>query len=468
MRKLKDVVCIFGIGCLSLVCLNTTSLASTGKVTTETVKMRSEPSKTSSVLMLLSLNDKVEVDGNSGDWYKVSANGKKGYIHKDYIKVEGEKVSNTNNITASNNTTVSNTVDNTITSDNLDDKEIEKENVVDNEISTDNNITETETSNEATEKSINEFGEKKVKEDVKVYIVPLINASNIGNLENGKVVNVVQNINGWSYITLDTISGWIRSDKLTEVGNSADKKDEQKEEKKTTEKKVTDNPNNETKKEEKKQENKTSSVSKTGYIAVGTVNLRKEMSTSSQIIANLSLNDKVEIIGEENNWYKVKVNGKQGYVSKKLVSNKKQEATTSRGDLEDRSTANTVSDNSKSANAVVSYAKSFLGSRYVSGGTSPSGFDCSGFTYYVYKNFGVSLNRASSGQASNGKEIDKSNLVAGDLVLFSQGSKKIGHVGIYIGNNQFIHAANARKGVIITSLSDSYYTKNYVTARRVL
>ena len=158
MRKLKDVVCIFGIGCLSLVCLNTTILASTGKVTTETVKMRSEPSKTSSVLMLLSLNDKVEVDGNSGDWYKVSANGKKGYIHKDYIKVEGEKVSNTNNITASNNTTVSNTVDNTITSDNLDDKEIEKENVVDNEISTDNNITETETSNEATEKSINEFG----------------------------------------------------------------------------------------------------------------------------------------------------------------------------------------------------------------------------------------------------------------------------------------------------------------------
>ena len=95
------------------------------------------------------------------------------------------------------------------------------------------------------------------------------------------------------------------------------------------------------------------------------------------------------------------------------------------------------------------------------GGTTPSGFDCSGFTQYVYKQCGVSLNRTSDAQASNGAAVSKSNLQPGDLVIFT------GHVGIYIGNNKFIHAANPSKGVITTSLSDSYYTKTYKTARRI-
>ena len=119
--------------------------------------------------------------------------------------------------------------------------------------------------------------------------------------------------------------------------------------------------------------------------------------------------------------------------------------------------------------AVVEYAKKFLGKKYVSGGSSPeTGFDCSGFTCYVYKHFGYTLNRVSTDQAQNGTKVDKSDLKLGDLVLFSQGSRSIGHVGIYIGNNEFIHAANPQKGVIITSLSNSYYKTNYVTARRIL
>ena len=108
------------------------------------------------------------------------------------------------------------------------------------------------------------------------------------------------------------------------------------------------------------------------------------------------------------------------------------------------------------------FAKKYLGYKYVAGGSSPStGFDCSGFTQYVYKQCGVSLNRTSDAQASNGTAVSKSNLQPGDLVIFT------GHVGIYIGNNKFIHAANPSKGVITTSLSDSYYTKTYKTARRI-
>lgn len=482
MRKLKDVVGIFGIGCLTWVCLHTNSIASTGKVTTETVKLRSKPSTSSSIVLLLSLNDKVEVTEESGEWYKVSANGKTGYVHKNYIKVDGEKDSNkknnTNNTTANttekNNTISNNTSNATNSATNT---SVEENNVTNNEMSTNEvDITSETTEQEKKESTVIENGEKELEADAKVYILPLINVSSIGSIEKGKKVNVTDNINGWSYVASDTINGWIRSDKLVDIKNENDTSKVETKVEEVQEPETETNQNNDAekntttnetvKKEETKKEDKTTNSSKVGYVSVGTANLRKETSTSSQVVANLSLNDKVEILGEENNWYKVKVNGKQGYIAKSLISNKKQTTNTSRGEEVDRNNINNTK--SSNANAVVSYAKNLIGSKYVSGGSTPSGFDCSGFTYYVYKNFGVSLNRASSGQASNGKAVEKSNLLEGDLVLFSQGSKKIGHVGIYIGNNQFIHAANARKGVIVTSLSDSYYTKNYVTARRVL
>ena len=111
---------------------------------------------------------------------------------------------------------------------------------------------------------------------------------------------------------------------------------------------------------------------------------------------------------------------------------------------------------------IVAYAKKFLGCRYVYGTAGPKTFDCSGLTSYVYKHFGYSLSRTSGGQRSNGTKVNKSDLQPGDILCFS------GHVGIYIGGNKFIHAANPRKGVIITSLSESYYVKSYITARRIL
>jgi len=85
----------------------------------------------------------------------------------------------------------------------------------------------------------------------------------------------------------------------------------------------------------------------------------------------------------------------------------------------------------------------------------------------------VKLNRVSSDQATQGIKVAKSNLIPGDLVFFnginsSSGSSKISHVGVYIGGNEFIHAANSKRGVVKDSLSDSYYSKHYVTARRVI
>ena len=100
------------------------------------------------------------------------------------------------------------------------------------------------------------------------------------------------------------------------------------------------------------------------------------------------------------------------------------------------------------------------------GGSSPSGFDCSGFTSYVYKQFGVSLNRTAAGQYSNGTAVSKTQLQPGDLVMF--GKSGINHVGIYIGGGQMVHAANPSRGVTTDTINSGYYANNYVGARRVM
>jgi peptidoglycan DL-endopeptidase CwlO len=118
---------------------------------------------------------------------------------------------------------------------------------------------------------------------------------------------------------------------------------------------------------------------------------------------------------------------------------------------------------------IVNYAKTFLGVKYVYGGTSPSGFDCSGFVYYCYRHFGYWVNRTASGLAYNGVAVSSSALKPGDVILFTElDGDYIGHTGIYIGNGQFIHAPHTGDVVKISSLSDAYYTRHYWGARRII
>ena len=119
---------------------------------------------------------------------------------------------------------------------------------------------------------------------------------------------------------------------------------------------------------------------------------------------------------------------------------------------------------------VVAAAYSLRGTRYRMGGTSRSGFDCSGFVRYILGNTGgVSLPRTASEQYYHGTPISNAQLQPGDLVFFKGTYKRgISHVGLYVGSGRFIHAANAHKGVRLDNLGDAYYRQHYAGARRVL
>lgn len=119
------------------------------------------------------------------------------------------------------------------------------------------------------------------------------------------------------------------------------------------------------------------------------------------------------------------------------------------------------------AQEIIEYAKQFMGVKYVFGGSSPKGFDCSGFTMYVFNKFGISLPHSAKAQAEIGAAVSKSELIPGDLVFFTTYKPGISHVGIYIGDGNFLEASSSR-GIAITKLSSSYYKNRYMGATRIL
>ena len=338
--------------------------------------------------------------------------------------------------------------------------------------------------------------------EVKVKTLPLIFAIEKETIPSGNI-RVTDILNDWCKIENEGKSGWIRINTIkTSVKQDNNQEKAKKEENLNTEgnnNQEQTNSSNEEESNQNQQENKTEEVteiSKTGYVKADGLNIRKEPTTSSEAIHSLSFNSKVKITGEIDGWYRIDYNDQIGYVSQKYVSDTKLPETTARGGY-DRTTASseentvanqeaveenqveteeeqeeesTASATSSEGNDVVEFAKKYLGYKYVAGGSSPStGFDCSGFTTYVFRNFGVSLNRSSKDQIKNGMAVSKSNLQPGDIVIFkNQGKTAIGHVGIYIGNGNFIHAANKKEGVVITALSSRYYSQRYVGARRVI
>ena len=132
--------------------------------------------------------------------------------------------------------------------------------------------------------------------------------------------------------------------------------------------------------------------------------------------------------------------------------------------------SNSSSNSSSSSNSIgeklVNLAKSKLGCKYVWGATGPNTFDCSGLMLWCHKQLGITIPRTSLAQSKSGKSVSKSDLQVGDLIFWKTTSAEVGHVGMYVGNNQFIHAPNKSKPVKYDSLDNSYYKSRYVRARR--
>ena len=198
----------------------------------------------------------------------------------------------------------------------------------------------------------------------------------------------------------------------------------------------------------------------TGTIRGMYVRVRTGPSTSSSIITSLNTGAKLDVTGITGEWYQVKYNGQTGYVYKSYLVLGEQEissGSTSSGSATDK------------GQQIVTEAKKYLGVPYVYGGTSPSGFDCSGLVYYVGRQLGYSLYRTASAQYRNGVYVDRSALQPGDLIIFyNSAMSAIGHIGIYVGDNQFIHASSGSGRVVISSLSQSYYNTHYYGARRIV
>ena len=193
------------------------------------------------------------------------------------------------------------------------------------------------------------------------------------------------------------------------------------------------------------------------------VNLRAKPNSSAEQLKQLEQGETVNIIGLNNGWYKVDyitvLGWTTGYIRSDLL------------DLTEIPPQNSNYTYQQSvAQQLVNYSMNYLGVPYVWGGTTTSGFDCSGFTQYVFRQFGYELYRVAESQMLyNGATVNKSELQVGDLVFFANtyaSNEAATHVGIYIGGNQFIHAASG--GVKITDLSNDYYAVRYAGARRII
>ena len=191
------------------------------------------------------------------------------------------------------------------------------------------------------------------------------------------------------------------------------------------------------------------------------VNFRSAPNTSSTSYGELKNGTAVTVISTSNGWSKVSYAGKAGYISADYL------VTASSGTaISPSNTAASVSISAK-RQSVLNYAAQFLGVPYVYGGSTPSGFDCSGFTSYVFKNTVGSIPRVAQAQYDATSRVSRDDLLPGDLVFFGSSTSSISHVGIYVGSNQFIHAPNTGDVVKYSSLTGSYATR-YQGAGRVI
>lgn len=401
--------------------------AATATVTEAVVNLREEPNTTSEKLVRLTEGKVVEIIEKEDNWYKVQYGDTVGYLREDLIKLNEESAFEDSDETD----------DSVVTEDVEDDQE---------EIE--------ETNKEVEEDKIEEVvitTENVTTKKTTLRISPSINAIEILTLDEGETVEVKEDLGIWIYVESDFVRGWTRSQDISKASDIIEPTEDVEDE--VVEQDEIEEP----------EESQTDVQATTKYVNYTSVNLRKTGSDTGDVIASVKLNAEVKVYEDDGDWAKVKVvsTEDEGYIASRLLSDTEQ--ATSRSSDEIRVTEG-VTESSSQGTEIANKALSYLGSPYVYGGTTTAGFDCSGFTQYIYSKFGISIGRSSSSQGGYGTAVSKSELEEGDLLLFGS---PINHVGIYIGEGKMVHAANATRGVVIDTINSGYYYTNYVGARRL-
>ncbi len=239
-------------------------------------------------------------------------------------------------------------------------------------------------------------------------------------------------------------------------------------------------------------------VTRFAQVEADRLNVRKEADINSSRIGYLDHGEKAKILELGEEWHKVQyADGSEGFVSSQYVTvleefNYAKSIEEERAEQEARRKAEaeaaaraakseqaapestnvtppstSYTSNEELRSAIVEYAKQFVGNKYVSGGRSlTSGTDCSGFTCYVFADFGYSISRTPQGQwTSNGRSISVDEIQPGDVVCYSSNGSKCTHVGLYIGDGKIVHAANSRRGVVT---DDIYYDDTFLGVKNII
>jgi uncharacterized protein YgiM (DUF1202 family) len=253
-------------------------------------------------------------------------------------------------------------------------------------------------------------------------------ANILTTLKKGETVEVLEKGSEWSKVVFNQTIGYVPTNYLEIVENSTQTPSEK--------------------------------IGKIGTVKASDLNIRTGPSTSYNIISKVYKGDTILILDESTDgWYKVEtITGVIGWCSGSYIENIREGSLQSYG----------LSDDEK-INSVIAVAMEQLGKPYSYGSTGPDSFDCSGLSYYAFKNgAGITLPRTSKEQATAGREVSVSELKVGDLIFFNTSGSGISHLGIYIGNNEMIHAPSSGKSVEVTKMNTNYWSSRIVTARRII
>ncbi len=365
MRKILGKTLLLAV--LTAVLLTVTAFAGevqTALVNADALRLRSEPSTSSSTITYLSSGTQVEILEELGEWYHVSAEGVSGYVYAAYITFQSGS---------------------------------------------------TVTAAAPSESLAGQIG-LVTGSTVNFRSAPSTDDAILKVLKADQEVTIISITEGWCKALQEGQEGYIKADYVSVNGIPL--------------------------------------VDPRGIITGDCVNVRSAPSTDSGVVTKVYAGELVDLIALENDWYSVSYEGKSGYISADYLR------------------VYTGEPGSGLGADIVATAQKYLGTRYVYGGASSKGFDCSGFTMYIFGLYGYSLPHSATSQWYNsGTTVAREDLQPGDLVLFCDPSRSAGkacsHVGIYVGDGDFIHASSGSNAVRISSLSESYYGGYYVGAKRV-